>query len=120
MIEYPEWLSEDGRKVFDLTLPKIKNVSTETLEMLAAYSGAVVELKRTRESNPKMAPWWRRAMIYARNGLGIGPVIFVDHFEILIDSPFGPGEKGPYPWEHLDRSWQLPESMRPADNAPGG
>ena len=116
MNNYPEWLSEDGRKVFDLTLPKVKNVSAETLKMLAVYADAIVNLKRVRNS-PLKADLWRKAMLFSRNGLGIGPRVFVDYLEILIDWPLGwPPPLEPAPWEHLEVEWQLPESERPAED----
>ncbi len=115
MIEYPEWLSEDGRKVFDHTLPKIENVSAETLEMLAAYADAIVNLRKLR-GIPDKAAIWRRAMLYARNGLGIGPKVFVDLLDILLDWQFMdyPVDEPP-PYGHLKQNWQLPETMRPGE-----
>lgn len=116
MNEHPEWLSEEGRKVFDLTLPKIKNVSVETLEMLAAYADAIVNMRRLRET-PEKAAIWQRAMLYARNGLGIGPKVFIDLLDILLDWSFTDGPiNEPEPYFHLKSYWQLPEIMRPAEN----
>jgi hypothetical protein len=111
MSEYPEWLSEAGRAVFDATLPGLRDTSPEMLEILAAYADAVVNLRKVR-NDPAKAQVWRKAMLYARNGLGFGGRVFVDLVGLLCDSGW-PGE--PDPTAHLKPSWQLPETERPED-----
>lgn len=104
---YPEWLGGEARRVFDRTLPKIKDVNPAKLEMLAAYADAMINLRRLR-NDPEKARVWRGALLYCRNGLGLGAQVFIDLFDLLIDS--GNGE-----WsltEHLDPKWQI---ERPKD-----
>lgn len=112
MFDYPEWLDKTGRAIFKVTLPALKDTSIEKIEMLAAYAHAMANLQRVRGDKAR-AIQWRRAMIFARNGLGIGPRVFVDLLEILLDWKWLDDEHIPY--EHLKKEWQLPESERPRD-----
>ncbi len=113
MIDYPfhDWADEESRKVFFATLPKLKDPNPEQLEMLEAYAHCLVNMRRYR-SDPQKAAVWRLAMLYCRNGLGIGQKVFVDRLEILLNWDFD--IKAPEPWMHLKDEWQLPESERPA------
>lgn len=115
MLDYPfhDWTDEESRAVFTATLPKLKDPNPEQLEMLEVYSHCLVHMRRYR-SEPQKAAIWRQAMLYARNGLGIGPRVFVDQFEILLDWVWFETDK-PAPWMHLKQEWQLPESERPAE-----
>lgn len=110
MMGKPAWLSKNAGIVYDATLPEIDSEDPEKLEMLAAYADAMVNLRRYRHDRPK-AKVWRQAMIYARNGLGIGQKVFVDLLDILLNWNGGIDE--PDPIEHLKKEWQLPESERP-------
>lgn len=112
MVDYPKWLDTAGRAIFKATLPALDTPSNEQLEMLAAYAHAMANLQRVRGDKGRAAQW-RKAMLYARNGLGIGPRVFVDLLEILLDWHWMDDKHIPY--EHLKREWQLPESQRPRD-----
>lgn len=109
---YPEWLSDEAaRKVYDATLSTLKKPTLEQLEMLAAYADAYGNLRRLR-TQPEKARVWRGAMLYARNGLGLGAPTFIDLLELIIDSG-NVGELGAT--AHLNPGWQLPETARPED-----
>ena len=110
---YPAWLvDKDYRIIFDATLNNVKRFTPEKVEMLAAYSEAVVEMVRAEPNSPS-AVYWRLAMEFARNGLGFGKRVFVDYLEILIDSP-----RDITPWQHLNSDWQLQERERPKNWMP--
>ena len=101
MTEIPEWLSDDARKIYLATLPHLKIVTPESLRMLAAYSDCLVHLHQLRHDADK-ARVWRGAMIYCRNGLGIGPRLFVDLMELILDSA-----DQPELIQHLENAWQI-------------
>ena len=113
MSTYPEWLSEDARKIFSATLPKLKDVTPEKLEMLAAYADAMAHLRKL-QNDPQKARVWRGALIYCRNGLGLGAQVFIDLMDLLLDS--GDADEISVTL-HLDTKWQIerPEGYRVAE-----
>jgi hypothetical protein len=99
----PDWLSPAARTIFDATLPKVGLLTMEKVSMLAAYSDAVVNLRRVK-MDPGKARVWRGAMLYARNGLGFGNQVFIDFLDLLLDCGLVE-ELGVL--EHLEESWQI-------------
>lgn len=94
-ITSPDWLSEDATKIYNTTLPKIKEVTPEKLRMLAAFAHCAAEFHRAsigdggsvlRSASGQSVPnLWRRGMLFARNGLGIAPPVHESFCELLLD-----------------------------------
>lgn len=92
-------LEEGELRIYDLTLPKLSNPN---LVMLAAYS-YLANLFRQSFENKELARHVRRAMIFARNGLGFWKPIPIDYMELLLD------EHPDWPpiLSFLDSAWQV-------------
>jgi hypothetical protein len=97
-------LEEPELVIYDSTLARLVNPSPEQLRMLAAYAWAASELKKAAESDDQaLTLWLRDCMVYARNGLGISPVRFIDGFALLLDWK----ETWPAVYLSMSVSWQL-------------
>jgi len=100
----PKWFCSIADKVWFDTWFKLPDHNEQIYEMLDAYAWAMAEFKiATLTGSKERAELYRRAMVYARNGLGIAPKEFVSAMELLLDSYGSPGIT-----LVLNQAWEIP------------
>lgn len=95
-------MDNEESKVYNETLKRLKNPSYDQIRMLGAYARCMGDAQRNRKHKSK-ARVYKGAAIYARNGLGLWPPLFVDYMDLLLDE----GLAGIIVTDRLDQSWQI-------------